>query len=241
MITAAARRAPTPPGFASALRRDHVAIIAEIKRSSPSRGDISPGLDAASRAREYAAGGAAAISVLTEPERFGGSLEDLSTVRAQVELPVLRKDFLIDPLQLAEARALGASAGLVIVRAVDQMRLRDLLSAGRELGLELLVEVHTEREVQIALSAGARVIGVNNRDLETLHVDPTVARRIIPMLPADVIAVAESGVGCRSDVEAVAAVGADAVLVGTALSSALDAAASVRGLSTVPRASGRRQ
>ncbi len=234
-IAAAARRAPAPPGFASALRRDHVAIIAEIKRRSPSRGDISLGLDAAARARDYATGGAAAISVLTEPDRFAGRLEDLSAVRAHVGLPVLRKDFLIDPLQLIEARAFGASAGLVIVRAVDPTRLGELVSAGRDVGLELLVEVHTEGEVEVALAAGARVVGVNNRDLESLHVDPTVARRLIPMLPPDVIAVAESGVAGRADVEAVARVGADAVLVGTVLSAARDASASVRALSNVPR------
>ncbi len=234
-IAQAARRAPEPPGFASALRRDHVAVIAEIKRRSPSRGDISPGLNAAGRARDYATGGAAAISVLTEPDRFAGRLEDLSAVRAHVTLPVLRKDFLIDPLQLLETRAFGASAGLIIVRAVDPIRLSELVRAGHDVGLELLVEVHTEGEVEVALAAGARVVGVNNRDLESLHVDPTVARRLIPMLPVDVIAVAESGVADRADVEAVAEVGADAVLVGTALSAALDAAASVRALSTVPR------
>jgi indole-3-glycerol phosphate synthase len=234
-ITAAARCAPAPPAFASALRREHVTVIAEVKRRSPSRGDINPGLDAAGRARDYAAGGAAAISVLTEPDRFAGRLDDLSAVRASVELPVLRKDFLIDPLQLIETRALGASAGLVIVRAVDPTQLRELVSAGGELGLELLVEVHTAGEVEVALAAGARVVGVNNRDLESLHVDPTVARRLIPMLPPEIIAVAESGVADRADVEAVAAVGADAVLVGTVLSAALDAAVSVRMLSTVPR------
>jgi len=234
-VATAARRAPLPPGFASALRRDHVAIIAEIKRRSPSRGDISPGLDAVGRARDYAAGGAAAISVLTEPEQFAGALEDLSTVRAHVDLPLLRKDFLIDPLQLVEARAFGASAGLVIVRAVDPTRLRELMSAGDDVGLELLVEVHTEAELALALRVGARVVGVNNRDLESLRVDPTVARRLIPLLPPDIIAVAESGVASRTDVEAIAAVGADAVLVGTALSAALDAAASVHALSTVPR------
>jgi indole-3-glycerol phosphate synthase len=236
-----ARRTPAPPGFASALRRDTVAVIAEVKRRSPSQGDISPGLDAADRARDYAAGGAAAISVLTEPDRFGGRLDDLHAVRERVTLPVLRKDFLVDPLQLVESRALGASAGLVIVRAIEPSRLSELIGAARELGLELLVEVHTEAEAELALAAGSRVVGVNNRDLETLQVDPALARRLIPALPKDVVAVAESGIARRADVEAVAAVGADAVLVGTALSAAVDAAASVRALSTVPRFStGRR-
>jgi indole-3-glycerol phosphate synthase len=178
---------------------------------------------------------------LTEPDRFGGRLDDLHAVRERVTLPVLRKDFLVDPLQLVESRALGASAGLVIVRAIEPSRLSELIGAARELGLELLVEVHTETEAELALAAGSRVVGVNNRDLETLQVDPALARRLIPTLPKDVVAVAESGIARRADVEAVAAVGADAVLVGTALSAAADAAAAVRALSTVPRFStGRR-
>lgn len=240
-IIAAARATPAPPGFAESLRRSTVAVIAEIKRRSPSRGDISPDLDAADRARDYAAGGAAAISVLTEPDRFGGQPDDVRAVRERVDLPILRKDFLIDPLQLIEARALGASAGLVIVRAVDPVRLRELISAARETGLELLVEVHKESEADLALANGAPVIGVNNRDLETLQVDAMLARTLIPLLPVNVIAVAESGIGGRADVETAAAAGADAVLVGTAVSSARDAAHSVRELSTVPRQTAHRQ
>jgi indole-3-glycerol phosphate synthase len=230
-----ARRAAVPPSFATSLRGSRIAVIAEVKRRSPSRGDINPGLDAADQALAYADGGAAAISVLTEPDRFNGRPEDLTAVRARVDLPVLRKDFLIDPLQLVEARALGASAALVIVRAVDPVCLGELVDAARVLGLDLLVEIHTEGEADRALATGARVIGVNNRDLETLAVDPTRAHRLIPQLPPDVVAVAESGIVTRADVEAAAAVGADAVLVGTALSAASDPTALVRALGAVPR------
>jgi indole-3-glycerol phosphate synthase len=231
----AARRAAVAPSLAASLRGTRVAVIAEVKRRSPSKGDINPRLDAADQAWAYAEGGAAAISVLTEPDRFNGRPEDLTAVRARVELPVLRKDFLIDPLQLVEARALGASAALVIVRAIDPVSLGELVDAARMLGLELLVEIHTESEADRALAVGAQVIGVNNRDLETLAVDPTRAHRLIPQLPPGVVAIAESGIVTRSDVEAAAAAGADAVLVGTALSAASDPTALVRALSAVPR------
>jgi indole-3-glycerol phosphate synthase len=240
-LEAAGGRSPVPPSFASALRRDTVAVIAEVKRRSPSQGDINPTLDAADQSAAYAAGGAAAVSVLTEPERFGGTLEDLAAVRTRVALPVLRKDFLVDSLQLVESRAWGASAALVILRAVDPGLFVELLAAGRAVGLDLLVEVHTEAEAERALAGGAAVIGVNNRNLETLEVDPTLAVRIIPQLPRDVVAIAESGIGCAADVEAAAAAGADAVLVGTALSSATDVPTAVRALCGVARrAVGRR-
>jgi len=231
----AARRAEVPSPFGAALRGSAVAVIAEVKRRSPSGGDINLGLDAADQAAAYAAGGAAAVSVLTEPDRFNGRLEDLVSVRQRVRIPTLRKDFLVDPLQLVEARAAGAAAALLIVRALDPVGMSELVDAARDLGLDLLVEIHTEREAERALAAGARIIGVNNRDLETLRVDPTLAHRLIPALPDDVIAVAESGIAGLVDVQAAARAGADAVLIGTALSSAPDPAAAVRSLSAVPR------
>ena len=245
----AAQRATTAPDarhagalrFARALRGHSVAIIAEVKRRSPSAGEIRASLNAADQAVAYAAGGAAAISVLTEPERFGGRPDDLSDVRRRVQLPVLCKDFLLDPLQLTEAKALGASAALLIVRALDQTTLCELMAVADALALDALVEIHTAAEGERALAAGARVLGVNNRDLETLVVDSTLASRLIPDLPPEVIAVAESGVTSRKDVEAAAAAGADAVLVGTALSAATDPTGAVRALSGVTRRIDRRR
>lgn len=240
-LDSAASQSPKPPSFERALRRDTVAVIAEVKRRSPSQGDINPTLDAASQSAAYAAGGAAAVSVLTEPDRFGGTLDDLAAVRRRVTLPVLRKDFLIDPLQLIESRVCGASAALVILRAVDPALFSELLAAGRAVGLDVLVEVHTVAEAERALAGGAAVIGVNNRNLETLEVDPTLAVRIIPHLPADVVAIAESGIGGTADVELAAAAGADAVLVGTALSGAADVPRAVQALCGVARQAARRR
>jgi indole-3-glycerol phosphate synthase len=229
---------PIPRGFAAALRRPTVAVIAEVKRRSPSHGEINVGLHSGDRAAAYAAGGAAAISVLTEPEQFGGSPEDLLEVHERVDVPVMRKDFIVDPLQLTEARALGASAALLIVRALDQPELVALVAAAHALQLEALVEIRTAEELTRALDAGARVIGVNNRDLETLQVDTDTVARMIPRIPASVIAVAESGVREVNDVERAAATGADAVLVGSSLSKADDPAAAVRALAGVARQKG---
>jgi indole-3-glycerol phosphate synthase len=230
-----AAETPAGPSLAAALRGHAVAVIAEVKRRSPSKGAIAPGLDAAGQARAYAAGGAAAISVLTEPVHFGGSSGDLLDVRAAVALPALKKDFHVHPVQLLEARALGASAALLIARALSPARLRDLLEHGRAIGLELLVEGRDEAELARALEGGASMIGVNNRDLETLVIDPTTAERIVPLIPRSVIAVAESGVQRREDVERYASCGADAVLVGSSISAAADPTAATRLLSDVPR------
>jgi indole-3-glycerol phosphate synthase len=227
--------AATPPGFATALAGRTVAVIAEIKRRSPSKGELAPELNAPDRAARYVAGGAHALSVLTESDRFGGSLDDLRQVSAATAVPVLRKDFIVDPLQVYEARACGASAALLIVRALAPSQLVALVASARAAGLELLVEVRDERELDRALEAGALVIGVNNRNLETLEVDPGTVGRLIPRIPAGLIAVAESGVTSRRDVEAAAAAGADAILVGSALSVAADGAAAVRALSGVMR------
>lgn len=236
----AAAAAPPPPSFTKALRAGAtIAVIAEVKRRSPSQGEINAALSAGAQATAYAAGGAAAISVLTEPTHFGGSMDDLAEVWKAVAIPLLRKDFVIDRTQLWEARLAGAAAVLLIARALEPERLDALAAEARALGLEPLVEVRTESELARALAAGAEVVGVNQRDLETLAVDPAVTARLLPLVPGDRIAVSESGVRSRADVERAAASGADAVLVGSALSASADPAAAVRALSTVPRGGGR--
>jgi indole-3-glycerol phosphate synthase len=229
--------ASRPPvrSLRAVLRGSTVALLTEVKRQSPSKGAIASGLDAVVQASAYAAGGAAALSILTEPKHFGGSVEDLRDVARQVPLPVLKKDFHVHPVQLVEARAEGASAALLIVRAITPERLSELMSCGRDLDLELLVEVRDESELELALSLGATMIGVNNRNLETLVIDPATAERLIPRIPGHVIAIAESGVSSLADVERYAAVGADAVLVGSSLSAAADPVAATRAFAGVPR------
>ncbi len=230
-----AATAPAAPSLVSALRGSHIAVIAEVKRRSPSKGAIAPGLNAVEQARAYVEGGAAAISVLTEPDHFSGSLEDLVAVRAGVAVPALRKDFHVRPIQLVEARAAGASAALLIARALDPDRLREMVEVGRALGLELLIEIRDEGELDRALEVGAAMIGVNNRDLESLVIDPTTAERLVPRIPSSIAAVAESGVKTRADVERYATRGADAVLVGSSISAAADPIAATRMLVAVPR------
>jgi indole-3-glycerol phosphate synthase len=231
----AARDAPAGPSLLNALRGGTVAVIAEVKRRSPSKGAIATGLDVVAQARAYAAGGATAVSILTEPAHFGGSSGDLTAVREELTIPTLKKDFHVTVIQLVEARLLGASAALLIARAVPPQRLRALIDQGRTLGLELLVEVRDEWELESALKSGANMIGVNNRNLETLEIDPATAERVIPKIPPAVIAVAESGVSSREDVERYAAAGADAVLVGSALSASSDPAEATNALVDVTR------
>lgn len=226
---------PVVASFEQALRGDTVAVIAEVKRSSPSRGAINPGLDAGRLAQAFEAGGAAAISVLTEPARFGGSLVDLASVRAAIRLPMLKKDFHVARPQLLEARAVGASAALIIVRAIEPGRLLGLAETARDIGLEILFEVRDERELARALDVGARIIGVNNRNLETLEIDPATVGRVLPCIPLDCLAVAESGYSTRSDVEGAARAGADAVLIGSSLSAAVDPSTTLRELAGVRR------
>ena len=226
----AAARAGAPPSFAGALRGDRVAVIAEVTRRSPSAGTIREDLDPAARAACYARHGAAAVSVLTDGPFFGGSLDDLRAAVAQAGVPVLRKDFILDELQVLEARAAGAAAVLLIVRALATSRLRGLLAAAAESGIDALVEVHTAAEAARALDAGARVIGVNSRDLDTFRVDTTAAWAILRDLPEDRIAVAESGMATPADVQRAAEAGADAVLIGTALSTAADPGDLLAGL-----------
>jgi indole-3-glycerol phosphate synthase len=225
------------PGFGLTLRGPEVAVIAEVKRRSPSKGWIQPSLDAADQARAYASAGASAISVLTEPEHFAGSIDDLLQARRAVTVPVLKKDFHVAPVQLLEAKAVGASAALLIARALGPSGLPEMMGSARELALEVLVEVRDERELELALECGALVIGINNRNLETLAIDPATSERLIGLVPTEVIAIAESGVTKRVDVERFACVGADAVLVGSSVSAATDPSAAVRSLTGVPRIS----
>jgi indole-3-glycerol phosphate synthase len=213
----AARRAPSPRGALAALKGDDVAVIAEVKRASPSRGTLAAIADPAALAMDYAAGGARVISVLTEPRRFGGCIEDLDAVRNAVQVPVLRKDFVISSYQLWEARAHGADMVLLIVAALELNALVSLVERAVSIGMVPLVEAHTEAEVDLALQAGAQVIGINARNLATLEVDRGVFARLAPRIPDGIIKIAESGVRGPRDLLAYAAAGANAVLVGESL------------------------
>lgn len=213
-----ARSRPAARNAVDALRRpDRITVIAEVKRSSPSKGALADIADPAGLARDYEAGGASAISVLTEERRFGGSLADLAEVRAAVDLPVLRKDFIVSPYQVWEARAYGADLVLLIVAALDLSVLTSLVERIHSLGMTALVEVHDETEALRALDAGARVVGVNARNLHTLEVDRGTFATVVNTLPSSVVKVAESGVRGPHDVLEYARAGADAVLVGEAL------------------------
>ncbi|GGK23083.1 indole-3-glycerol phosphate synthase [Pilimelia terevasa] len=216
-MRARAAAAPPPIDAYAALRRPGVAVIAEVKRSSPSKGALADIPDPAELAIQYAAGGARVISVLTEGRWFGGSLADLAAVRAAVDVPLLRKDFVVSSYQVHEARAYGADLVLLIVAALEQNVLVGLLERIESLGMTALVEVHDIEETDRALEAGAKVIGVNARDLRTLEVDRTVFERIAPGLPAAVVKIAESGVRGPHDLIRYASSGADAVLVGEGL------------------------
>jgi indole-3-glycerol phosphate synthase len=226
-----ARAAPTARPFDLALRvHPGVSIIAEIKRKSPSGGELRPGASAANLAALYAAHGAAAVSVLTDQRYFGGEDADLVEARQASGLAVLRKDFVVDPYQVYEARALGADAILLIARTLAPVTLVDLLRCTHRLGMQALVETHSADEVRAALDAGARVVGVNNRDLDTLATDTTLALRLRSLVPAECVFVAESGVSRPEHIAALAAVGADAVLIGEALVRAADPGAQLRDL-----------
>lgn len=216
-------------GFGRALRGPGLSVIAEIKRRSPSKGELSPGLDPAKSAQAYARGGAAAISCLTDRKFFGARAGDFARART-AGLPVLRKDFLIDEIQIDESLRLGAAAVLFIVRILEAGRLEALLRRAKALGLEALVEVHDEAEVDRALEAGASIVGVNNRDLRTLEVDPGRALRLRPRIPAGVVSVAESGVRTRDEVSRLEAAGFDAALIGEALVTSPDPAAALMEL-----------
>lgn len=217
-------------GFAAALspRGGPLRVVAEVKRASPSAGAIAAGLDAVDQARRYEAAGAACISVLTDGPGFGGSLEDLAAVRRAVAVPLLRKDFVVDRYQLLEARLHGADAALLIVAALAEDRLRALLDDCAELGLDALVEVHDAPELEVALRAGARVVGVNNRNLASFVVDLAASETLLPRLPSGVKGVAESGVRTAADARRLRAAGAANLLVGEALVRAADPGALLR-------------
>lgn len=218
---------PAPRDFRAALVAPCLSIIAELKRRSPSLGALKPAADAGATAVLYHAAGASALSVLTEPDHFGGDIEDLKVARVGAPIPALRKDFIVDTYQIAESRLAGADAVLLIVAALGE-RTAEFLARASDLGLDALVEVHDERELRVALDAGADIVGVNNRNLGDLRVDLAVFERLAPLVPEGVVKVAESGVETREDAERMRHAGADALLVGTALMRAADPAAKLR-------------
>ncbi len=222
-------RPPAVP-WASALRNGHPSVIAEVKRASPSAGRIADLVDPTVQARRYESSGACAISVLTEPVHFGGSLADLRAVRASVEVPVLRKDFLVHPDQVLEARAAGADAVLVIAGALDDGELEELLGTAAKEGLGVLLEAHGDRDLDRAIATESAVIGVNARDLETLEVDLERALARLRRVPADRVAVLESGIATRRHVQAAVGAGASAVLVGETLMRSTDPGTTLREL-----------
>jgi indole-3-glycerol phosphate synthase len=224
---------PLPLDFASALRGDRVQLIAELKKGSPSRGTIRADFNPAEIAQIYALNGAAAISVLTEAKYFQGSLDylrEVSKALVNKKLPLLRKDFLTDPYQIYESRAYGADCLLLIVAVLTVRKLEELLGLSHQLGMSCLVEVHNEAELEIALKSEARVIGVNNRDLNTFAVDITTTRRLRPLIPTDRIMVSESGIKSCSDMGKLESWGVDAALIGESLMSEPDIAAKMREL-----------
>ncbi|HAM58979.1 MAG TPA: indole-3-glycerol phosphate synthase TrpC [Candidatus Rokubacteria bacterium] len=233
LLESACRSRAPAKDFEAALRPgpgERVTLIAEVKRASPSRGVLNAALDPAAQGRSYAAAGAAALSVLTDEKYFHGTLDDLVAVRAAVSLPVLRKEFIVDEYQLWESRAAGADAVLLIVAVLEDALLRDLLAAAKGLGLAALVECHTAAELDGALAAGSRVVGINNRDLGTFETRLETTLELAPLIPPGPIVVSESGFFTAADVRRVAAAGVRAVLVGEGLVRAPDVAAKVREL-----------
>ncbi len=230
LAQAAARSAGPPRDFLGAMGKPGLSLIAEIKRASPSAGEIAPGAKPAALARAYEDGGASAVSVLTEPDHFRGSLDDLRDARSACGLPVIRKDFLCDPLHVWEARAAGADAVLLIVAALTQTELVSLSDLAADLGMAALVEAHAAAEVDRGVEAGARLIGINTRDLSTLDVDPAMVGKLRPLVPDGILVVAESGVATRDDVREMEAAGVDAILVGEAVMRAPDPADKIREL-----------
>ncbi|HVL89762.1 MAG TPA: indole-3-glycerol phosphate synthase TrpC [Actinomycetota bacterium] len=227
---AAAEAAPPVRDFEAALRVPGLSLIAEIKRASPSKGVIAAGADEVAIARAYEDGGAAAVSVLTEPNHFRGTLEDLRSVRSAVEVPVLRKDFVCDELHVYEARAAGADAVLLIVAALTQSELVALIDAAAVCGMAADVEVHDPDEVGRAVDAGARIVAINARNLATLDVDLATVEKVRPLIPGGVLAVAESGIETVADVRRMRDAGVDAVHIGETLMRAPDPAAAIRDL-----------
>ncbi len=229
-IEAAAARCDAPRDFIGALSAPGLGVIAEVKRRSPSAGSIAPDLEPAKLASAYERGGAAAISVLTEPDHFSGSLADLSEVDAATSTPVLRKDFILDPLQVDEARAAGADAVLLIAAILSDEDLAGLIDHVRRFGMAAFIEAHDSEEVRRAADLGAKVVGVNNRDLVSFTVDLDTSIRLRSHIPTGVVAVAESGINSPEDARRMHEAGFDAVLVGTAAARAADPAAFIAAL-----------
>jgi len=221
-------RRSEPHDLAHALEGEHTRLIAEVKKASPSRGVLCPNFKPVEIARRYAEGGAAAISVLTEEGSFQGSIDHLAAIRAEVPLPILRKDFIFDPYQVYESRAYGADALLLIAAILEQERLEELLSLSHRLGLKCLVESHSRDEVERAVSSGAEIIGINNRDLTDFTIDLETTRRLLPLVPPGRIVVSESGITTRDDVERLRGWGVNTVLVGEALVTAEDITAKTK-------------
>ena len=216
--------------FSEALIAEGISLIAEMKRASPSRGPIRPGADVAEIVSTYEASGARAASILTEPHWFGGALEDLAAARAACRLPLLRKDFIVERYQLLEARKAGADAVLLIVAALDHDDLQRLLTEAGDLGMDALVEVHDEEDLEVAIGCGAEVIGINNRDLKKLEVDVETTYRLLADIPAGTVVVAESGIVHRDQVRDLQDAGVDAILVGEAIMGAEDPALAIETL-----------
>jgi indole-3-glycerol phosphate synthase len=236
VLRIAAQKADPVRDFVGALCRDQINVIAEMKKASPSAGLIRPDFDPVSLARAYEAGGAAALSILTEGEFFQGALSHLRDARAATKLPVLRKDFIVDSWQVWEARAAGADSFLLIVAALSRSALGELLTLGRELQMEPLVEVHTAEELDVAIAAGARIIGVNNRDLHTLSVRVETSFELIDEIPNGCVAVSESGLRSAQDLAGLRAAGFDAFLIGEHLMREADPGAGLRRLLRGPDA-----
>ena len=220
----------TPKNFIGALRKPNLAVIAEMKQRTPSMGVLSEDYRPADLAHAYADGGAAAISVLTHMAGFGGRVEHIRMARAATQLPILRKDFVTDPYEIAESRACGADAVLLIVAALERAQLKDLIALTRSRGIAALVEVHDQAETEAAVEAGAQVIGINHRDLKTFTVDLGLTERLRKLVPTEVVLVAESGIHTAADARRMREAGADAILVGEALMRAGDPAAQIREL-----------
>ena len=223
-------QAPAPLDAHPVLKGDVMKVIAEVKRSSPSKGSLSAITDPAALAEQYQIAGASVISVLTEERRFKGSLADLTAVRTRVSIPILRKDFMVDEYQFFEARAHGADVVLLIVAALAKSQLRDFYDLATDLGMAVLIEVHTADELERAMEISPRIVGVNSRNLKTLEVNPAAFAELIPRIPNEVIRVAESGISRRADVEFAQSHGADAILVGEALVTSADANLAMRSL-----------
>lgn len=224
--------------FAPALKKDEVGVIAEIKRASPSKGPLFPGLDPAALAQSYARGGAAALSVLTEPDFFSGSFLDLVQARRAVALPVLCKDFVVEPYQVYEARAFGADAILLIAALHPVPQLQYLRGLAKELDMAALIEVHDEEEVEKALSSGAELVGINNRSLKSFNVDLSTTLKLRGRIPPGVTVVSESGIHTRKDVAALESAGVNAVLIGEALVTSMDPENTIRELLGKPQIAG---